>query len=91
MITIDRNAHLGAHPDVWSICSGEPQEVTSSLDDLDMDARRLAGERRLGIASEARLVLIDGESRIRDGYDAAIWTDRKRLAAEVKSLVAEVR
>jgi cytochrome oxidase Cu insertion factor (SCO1/SenC/PrrC family) len=81
-------ASAGATPP-WSLASGAPAGVTGLLDALDVDWRRLASERaRYGspIFPDERLILVDGDGRVRGEYDAASWTAMRRLRAELRAI-----
>jgi cytochrome oxidase Cu insertion factor (SCO1/SenC/PrrC family) len=70
----------------WSLASGAPEAVTTLLDALDVDWRRLGRERaRYGspIFPDERLLLVDGEGQLRGEYDATSWIAMRRLRAEL--------
>ena len=84
-------ATLGATPP-WVVASGATDEVDSLLDALDVDWHRLQSERaKFGapIFPESRLVLVDGQARLRGDYDLGSWTDLRRLRAELARVAAE--
>jgi cytochrome oxidase Cu insertion factor (SCO1/SenC/PrrC family) len=82
---------MGAAPP-WLIAGGPSAEVTKLLDALDVDWRRLQDERaKFGapIFPENRLVLVDGQARVRGEYDRTSWIELHRLRGELARVAAE--
>jgi cytochrome oxidase Cu insertion factor (SCO1/SenC/PrrC family) len=84
-------AAAGATPP-WSFASGTVADVTSLLDALAVDWRRLAAERATygtPIFPDDRLLLVDRQGRLRGEYDGTSWTALRRLRAELALVAAE--
>ncbi len=76
----------------WSIASGTPPDVTSLLDALDVDWRRLQSERaKFGapLFADDRLLLVDRQGHLRGEYDRTSWLALRRLRAELAIVAAE--
>ena len=66
--------------------------MTSLLDALDVDWRRLQSERaKLGapVFADDRLLLVDRQGQLRGEYDRTSWLALRRLRAELAVVAAD--